>query len=380
LVLDSKECRLAPHLELITRPFRMQALKKRITIRTLFNENLLISQEDIHVDDIYTIIDENKIAQVLRNFLSNAIKFTPEGGTIQIMLEPSYEGRPRSDSRLSSFRISKASSFGMSSKVSTIQPDFIRVVVTDSGHGISLENQQRLFKEAVQFHAGEQQGGGGSGFGLWFSKQIIDLHGGRVGIFSEGEGRGSSFYFELPVSKVDTRHSIRMPLDYQDQSQLSIFDPYDSEIPSKSTISRHIPAEEPSIDIGIPHQVSWNLMLVDDSTLNRKCTGRLVGSLGHTFDEASDGDECIELIRSSLLPEARHYDAVLIDNHMPNVSGPTAVKALREMGYHGLVVGVTGDISEEDVGVFKRSGADEVLVKPIHHADIVRLLSTITQH
>ena len=73
------------------------------------------------------------------------------------------------------------------------------VEVKDSGTGLSAENQLQLFDNVVQFHANAQQGGGGSGLGLWISKKILDLHGGEIGVCSLGEGLGSMFYFSIPL-------------------------------------------------------------------------------------------------------------------------------------------------------------------------------------
>jgi signal transduction histidine kinase len=102
----------------------------------------------------------------LRNFVSNAIKFTPPNGKVSINM------------KILRYDSEEAGS------------EMLQVEVVDSGHGISLENQRKVFNEIVQFHANTQQGGGGSGLGLWISKKIVDLHGGRVGLFSEGEGTG----------------------------------------------------------------------------------------------------------------------------------------------------------------------------------------------
>ena len=93
---------------------------------------------------------------MFRNILSNALKFTPAGGTVTVRI--------------------------------MISDDRMLVEVQDSGVGISVENQKRLFNEVVQFHAKAHQGGGGSGLGLWISKKIIDMHGNFLIITQEMEG------------------------------------------------------------------------------------------------------------------------------------------------------------------------------------------------
>jgi hypothetical protein len=79
------------------------------------------------------------------------------------------------------------------------QMTYLRIDVTDTGAGISPQNIKKLFGQYVQFHAAELQKGGGSGLGLWIAKNIVDLHGGRIGATSEGEGKGTTFYVILPL-------------------------------------------------------------------------------------------------------------------------------------------------------------------------------------
>ena len=75
------------------------------------------------------------------------------------------------------------------------------VVVTDIGAGISKENQKLLFQEGMQFDPEKLQTGGGSGFGLSISKSIVELHGGHMEVFSEGEGKGCSFLYRIPMKR-----------------------------------------------------------------------------------------------------------------------------------------------------------------------------------
>ena len=79
------------------------------------------------------------------------------------------------------------------------------ISVIDSGAGISTENQKKLFKEVIQFHPEKLQSGGGSGFGLYICKGIVDLHEGFLSVFSEGEGLGSTFTVQLPMEKASNQ-------------------------------------------------------------------------------------------------------------------------------------------------------------------------------
>jgi len=130
------------------------------------------------VDTDVLSVDKFKMAQVVRNLISNSLKFTPKSGKITVT--PAFEPVTRDGGKW-------RGTFSLS--------------VADSGAGISEENQQRLFKEVVQFNPEKLQGGGGSGFGLFICKKIVSIHGGDITVFSEGEGCGTTFTITLPMSR-----------------------------------------------------------------------------------------------------------------------------------------------------------------------------------
>jgi len=122
------------------------------------------------LEPLFTLIEKEEIHQVISNILSNAIKYTPPNGTIEIRSE--------------------------------IQDNSIIISVKDNGMGFTEEEKDRIFK---QFGKIERYGQGidivseGSGLGLYISKKIIELHGGKIWMESEGRNKGSTFYFSLPL-------------------------------------------------------------------------------------------------------------------------------------------------------------------------------------
>jgi signal transduction histidine kinase len=117
--------------------------------------------------------DERRLKQVMFNLLSNAAKFTPDGGKISI------HGIKENDS--------------------------VTVTVTDTGIGIAPADQTRIFEEFYQIRGGMKGKTPGTGLGLSVTKNIIDLHGGRIWVESEGEGKGSRFSFTIPVTADNKR-------------------------------------------------------------------------------------------------------------------------------------------------------------------------------
>ena len=116
--------------------------------------------------------DREKINNVLRSFLSNALKFTPNGGWIAVRVE----GDP--DTR-----------------------DAVRVTVADSGVGLRGEQLPRVWERFYQGDASLTRPYSGMGLGLSIARQLVTLHGGRVGAESGGPGKGSTFWFSLPLGR-----------------------------------------------------------------------------------------------------------------------------------------------------------------------------------
>jgi signal transduction histidine kinase len=113
--------------------------------------------------------DERKLKQIIFNLLSNAVKFTPDGGRIQL-------GASCEDGKLA-------------------------VAVTDTGIGISLEKQEKVFQEFYQVEAGLKDKTPGTGLGLPLSRKMVEMHGGEIWCESEGEGKGSRFVFTIPLER-----------------------------------------------------------------------------------------------------------------------------------------------------------------------------------
>ena len=134
-----------------------------------------------------------------------------------------------------------------------------------------------------------------------------------------------------------------------------------------------------------------NVMVVDDAESNRKMTCRLLKSRFNQITVAVDGVDAVKQIRSILTGTAvlsvggeedvgvgidgGRVDVILMDNEMPNMSGPEASKAIRSMGFDGLIIGVTGHAMKEDIENFVANGATHVLAKPL---DVTQLDSIIS--
>jgi signal transduction histidine kinase len=160
LSLDRKTTDLASLAKEVVAVFEIKLQKKKICCGIQSTDELPCAY-----------VDPGRIRQVLSNLISNALKFTPEGGHIDVKLEP-VQGRQS-----------------------------IRISVVDNGIGIASIDQLRVFNKFEQVRTAREQivGAKGSGLGLSICRALVELHSGTIGVKSE-PGKGSTFYFTLPVS------------------------------------------------------------------------------------------------------------------------------------------------------------------------------------
>ncbi|MDR1532311.1 MAG: GAF domain-containing protein [Clostridiales bacterium] len=159
-------------------------LTRTIKVRT--DEKKQVFRVNIQPDLPFRVVcDEERLSQVIMNMLTNAVKFTDEGGTISLSAEKISE---------------KLTGEGLE--------NVIQIIVSDNGVGMSLENQEKIFSAFEQGDGGIARKYGGAGLGLAISRRIVELMGGEIRIVSE-LGKGSSFYFTIKVIAAHTAASER---------------------------------------------------------------------------------------------------------------------------------------------------------------------------
>ena len=202
-------------------------------------------------------VDEQRVQQILRNVLSNAVKFTPDGGRISVVL--AQEG------------------------------DMATLQIRDTGEGVAPEFISAAFELFRQQESGTRRRHAGLGIGLSLVKQLIELHGGRVALESEGVGLGTLVTLQFPL----VSGSMHAP-------------------------AARAPAAAP--DLG-----GRRVLVVDDTEDNRSAIRMLLEELGAKVWVAADGMEGIEMIRGGT------FDVVLCDLRMPRMDGFEFMQALRHL-------------------------------------------------
>lgn len=190
----------------------------------------------------------------------------------------------------------------------------------------------------------------------------MDLHHGRIGVFSEGEGYGCTFYIDLElISYAESRPRRR-------STARSI------EIVPTTTMKDESILNAGNKEEKKPH---GSMLLVDDSMSSRKMARRALHSAFTSIEEAEDGLQALIRVAQSV-EEGNPISIVLMDSHMPRLNGGEAASLMRKIGFTGKIFGLTGDISQEDTDSYISNGADFVFSKPLNASSLQTIANYMT--
>lgn len=296
---------------------KQQALKKRIQLHTKFPKHL----PELNVD-------ERRIRQVLINLLNNAVKFTPEEGSIN----------------LEATVLPLANTENIDN--SEIQ-GYLRIAITDTGIGISAENIGKLFQPFIQIDSALNRQYQGTGLGLALVKRIVEMHNGKVSLTSE-LGVGSCFMIDLPYI---TPHPELLPPSQNNSPN--------SSIQTNAQISR------------IPM-----ILLVEDSEANIMTISSYLIAKGYEMIIANNGQQALDILQSV------QPDLILMDIQMPIMDGLEATQRIRQLPAlaNTPIIALTALAMESDIELCLAAGATIYLSKPVKLRELTttiqRLLSS----
>jgi signal transduction histidine kinase/ActR/RegA family two-component response regulator len=262
--------------------------------------------------------DDQRLIQVITNLLSNAVKFTPEQGSIRL----------------------EADLLDREDGVYTVQ-----IKITDTGIGISREQQKRLFNAFVQADSGTSRKFGGTGLGLAISKRIVEMMGGKIRVESK-LGRGTAFMFTVPLGSPEGERGAEEAADGGGAEQGADFS-------------------------------GRRILLVEDVEINAEIMGALLEPTGLEIDNAYNGKEAVKIFRE----HPGRYDLVFMDVQMPEMDGYEATRRIREFeasaGKAGRVpiVAMTANVFKEDIENCRAAGMDDHIGKPIDFNAVLEKLS-----
>ena len=261
--------------------------------------------------------DAKRLKQILINLVGNAIKFTNEGAvSIAVRLDDNAS-RPQ-----------------------------LRFSISDTGIGMSVEQQQRLFKPFSQGDSIITQQFGGTGLGLAISQRLASMLDGEIFVESE-LNQGSTFTFTISIGELDNVALV---------------------IPGKFV--------EPTHPDSVPREIPINtrILVVDDRRDIRFLSNHILTSAGGKVEEAEDGVLAIQTVTKATT-EGIVFDLILLDMQMPNMDGYETAKELRKIGYSGPIIALTADAMQGDMNRCIECGCNDYLSKPINKAKLLEKVS-----
>jgi len=258
--------------------------------------------------------DPTRLRQVLLNLTGNAIKFT-EKGSVTVKAQ-----------------MIKKSADGSSCE--------LYLGVTDSGVGISKEGQQKIFEAFSQADETVSRKFGGTGLGLAISKGLVEAMKSNININSN-EGEGSTFFFTLNV-----------PIPNQKE------------------------AERPAAARTVPQQSNvkpLRILVVDDNKINRKVVSSFLENTPHDVQTQESAKAALEII------EKERFDLIFMDIEMPIMKGDEATRLIRNNPNPKIasipIVALTGNVNDEQIVEYRKSGMSGFLAKPIDPEKLRQLIA-----
>ncbi|MBQ4859911.1 MHYT domain-containing protein [Pseudoalteromonas sp. MMG007] len=295
LTIEPVHFSLKPVIDSIISTFWLEAKKKDLNLTLKIKESVSSTYYG----------DPDRLRQVLTNLIGNAIKFT-EKGSVTVT-------------------------------VGTTQNQHLFFEVQDTGIGIAKDRVKAVFQPFEQADGTTTRRFGGTGLGTTISKQLVELMGGNIDLFSE-LGKGTCFYFSLPLS-------------IGDETKIDFFDGLHTQLPA------------------------LRILVVDDIEQNTELLSILLSRDQHLITKASNGLEAVKVF------EQQDFDVILMDIHMPECDGIQATQKIRTIENqrqlkYTPIIALTASVLQQDKLTAKKAGMNGFANKPV---DINQLNQEIAQ-
>ncbi len=269
------------------------------------------------IENRFVLCDEKRLSRVLLNLLSNAYKFTPEGGSVDVTLTQ----KNKSDTERCDYELR----------------------VRDTGIGMSEEFAKKIFEAFERERTSTVSGIQGTGLGMAITKKFIDLMSGTIEVVTE-QGKGTEFivWLSFVASEEIDQGATDAPSDQSDRAE---------------------------------GERQRRILLVDDIEVNREIAKMLLEDAGFAVDIAVNGKEALDTIKASARGE---YDVILMDIQMPVMDGYEAARAIRALEDEELasipIIAMTANAFDEDKKNAADAGMNGHVAKPI---DVANLFATL---
>ena len=307
MTLEIERCDLVKTMDEMRNLFALQMNAKKITFSVISDE----------VTDKVVLCDQKKLNRVLQNLVSNAFKFTPEGGSVTVTLSQSavHEG---------------------------IGAYMLRV--KDTGMGMSREFASHVFSAFERERTASNIQG--TGLGMAITKSIVELMDGTIDVSTE-QGKGTEFTLHFSF-KLAEEEGVEVKTQ--------------AETPAA-----------PGMDFS-----NVRLLLVEDNEINREIATLILEEAGFVVKTAENGKMAVDMVANST---PGHFNAILMDVQMPVMNGYEATKAIRSLPSKELasvpIIAMTANAFAEDVQAAKNAGMDGHIAKPINISTVLNTIASV---
>ena len=303
LTLESLEFDFREKIITDLKPYKYLAEEKGIAFEITVDEK---------IPDVL-IGDPVRINQVVRNLVTNAVKFT-NSGSIYV-----------------NFRVLKP-------PVNNIQNIVVEVI--DSGKGIPIQKQESIFESFTQADNSISREFGGSGLGLTIAKFMVELMNGEITVESPPVSRnldkGAMFQFNMQLC-----------------------------VPDKPVILTTTTVDP----LTIKFTSVYHVLIVDDNEINLTLTKKVLETLGATYQTAENGQEAVDMAKTY------DFDLILMDVQMPVMNGWMATEHLRKVGYVKPIIALSANVYKEHIDKCLEVGMDAHMRKPFNKIDLFNVIN-----
>ncbi|KAK4983048.1 hypothetical protein LTR50_007448 [Elasticomyces elasticus] len=323
----------------------------------------LALEADISLDSLgveWVMLDPSRVLQVLINLVANAIKFTQFSSTKDIVLTMSASRtRPSDGNQAFQFipsRLMLDSDDSITPEYGDGQPIYLSFAVRGTGCGMTCEGKEKIFQRFSQASPRTHVQYGGSGLGLFISRELVELQGGEIGFASEAD-TGSTFAFFIKC---------RMCAG-----------PATNDAENAFTVDGR--TNDANRDEK-PEQVT--VLIVEDNLVNQKVLSKQLRRLGWEVHVAGHGGEALDFIKTTWYWNGseslgRELTVILMDIEMPVMDGLTCARKIRDLEKRGdlrahiPIVAVSANARSEQMKESQLAGMDEAIAKPFRIPDLI---------
>jgi PAS domain S-box-containing protein len=299
----------AGKLTIENNPFNLKNLMEQVIKGLSFHAKDSKNKLQLHLSeglDLTVKGDKTRLSQVLNNLITNALKFT-NNGSVDVKVD--LLGNVRN-------------------KV------WVYFEVKDTGIGIAPEHQEMIFNDFDQVKPTFSSKYGGTGLGLSITRKLLNLMGGKISLDS-AVGKGSRFFFELELDRVETA-----PMD-----------PPKAPVPAFSMETLH-------------------LLMAEDNEVNSLVLGKIIKKWGYTFERVHNGREAVEAVKKG------NYDCILMDIQMPEMDGFEATLEIKKFSQTPIIA-LTAAAKLEIMERIDSCGFEGFVAKPIDAAELLKKIKEV---